>query len=312
MDARLIRRLVLFTAIALAPVTVRAGCGGPGVQLQVLGSGSEELAARRAGSGYLLWIDGKPRALVDIGGGAALRFGEAGASATDLDVILFTSLQADRTSDLPALIASSLAEKRDRPLPVYGPPGNRSTLSTVAFVREQFDTTRGVYRYLGRVLSPLARDTYRLEPHDVRPRPPKLPETLQGKPNGDPLLPAFRNERLNTVATIVDQREIPVLAWRLEAGGKQIVIAVDLRGQRESLLQLARGADVLVLPLAVAPAGPEPLVLADLARRSGAKHLLLSHRTLASSGQEEALGAKIREHFSGAISFANDLDCIKP
>src|SRR3990170_357414 len=105
MDTRLIPRLVLFAAIALAPVTARAGCDGPGVQLQVLGSGGEELAARRAGSGYLLWIDGKPRALIDIGGGGALRFGEAGANASDLDVILFTSLQADRTSDLPALIA---------------------------------------------------------------------------------------------------------------------------------------------------------------------------------------------------------------
>ncbi len=312
MHARLIRRLVLFTAIVLAPVAVRAGCGGPGVQLQVLGSGSEELAARRAGSGYLLWIDGKPRALIDIGGGGALRFGEAGAHASDLDVILFTSLQADRTSDLPALIASSLAEKRDRPLPVYGPPGNRFALSTVAFVREQFDITRGVYRYLGRVLSPLARDTYRLEPHDVRPRQAKLPETLQGKPNGDPLLPAFHNDRLSTTAIILDQRELPVLAWRLESGGKQIVIAADLRGQRESLLQLAKGADILVLPLVASPEGSESLVLADLARRSGAKQLLLSHRTLASSGQEEALGAKIREHFSGTISFANDLDCIKP
>ena len=312
MDARLIRRLVLFAAIALAPVTARAGCDGPGVQLQVLGSGGEELAARRAGSGYLLWIDGKPRALIDIGGGAALRFGEAGANASDLDVILFTSLQADRTSDLPALIASSLAEKRNRPLPVYGPPGNRFALSTVAFVREQFDTTRGVYRYLGRVLSPLARDAYRLEPHDVRPRPPKLPETLQGKPNGDPLLPAFHNDRLSTTATILDQRELPVLAWRLESGGKQIVIAADLRGHRESLLQLAKGADILVLPLVVSPDGSESLVLADLARRSGAKHLLLSHRTPASLGHEEPLGAKIREHFSGTISFANDLDCVKP
>lgn len=312
MDARLIRRLGLLAAVALAPMGTHAACEGPGVQLQVLGSGGEELAARRAGSGYLLWLDGKPRALIDLGGGAALRFGEAGASVADLDVILFTSLHADRSSDLPALIASSLTEKRDRPLPVYGPPGNRFALSTVSFVREQFDGARGVYRYLGRVLSPLARDTYRLEPHDVRPRLPKLPETLQGKPNNDPLLPAFRNDRLNTVAIIVDQREVPALAWRLEAGGKHIVIAGDLRGQREPLLQLAKGADILVLPLLVSADGTETLVLADLARRSGARQLILSRRTPDSLGREEALGAKIREHFSGTISFASDLDCFKP
>jgi ribonuclease BN (tRNA processing enzyme) len=312
MDARLIRRLALCTALALAPAAARAGCEGPGVQLQVLGSGGEELAARRAGSSYLLWIDGKPRALIDIGGGATLRFGESGANTADLDVILFTSLQADRTSGLPSLVASSLAEKRDRPLPVYGPPGNRFALSTVAFVREQFDATRGVYRYLGRVLSPLARDTYRLEPHDVRPRTPKLPETLQGKQNDDPLLPAFRNERLNATAAIVDLRDVPVLAWRLEAGGKQIVIAPDLRGQRESLLRLAKGADLLVLPLTVSPAGSEPLVLAGLARQSGARQLLLSRRTPTSLGREDDIGARLREHYPGAITFANDLMCVSP
>ncbi len=312
MHVRLTSRLVLFAVIALAPIAARAGCDGPGVQLQVLGSGGEALAARRAGSGYLLWLDGKARALIDLGGGAALRFGEAGASVADLDVILFTRLHADRTSDLPALIASSLTEKRDRPLPVYGPPGNRFALSTVAFVREQFDSARGVYRYLGQVLSPLARDTYRLEPHDVRPRLPKLPETLQGKPNSDPLLPAFRNDRLNTVAVIVDQRDVPALAWRLEAGGKHIVIAGDLRGQREPLLRLAKGADILVLPLLAAADGAETLVLADLARRSGARQLVLTRHTPATLGREEALGAKIREHYTGAISFANDLDCVKP
>jgi len=191
-------------------------------------------------------------------------------------------------------------------------PGNRFALSTVAFVREQFDSARGVYRYLGQVLSPLARDTYRLEPHDVRPRLPKLPETLQGKPNNDPLLPAFRNDRLNTVAVIVDQRDVPALAWRLEAGGKHIVIAGDLRGQREPLLRLAKGADILVLPLLVAADGAETLVLADLARRSGARQLVLTRHTPATLGREEALGAKIREHYTGAISFANDLDCVKP
>jgi len=313
MPVRLIRPLVLLLVVALPPAVARAdGCETTGAQLQILGSGSEELSGRRAGSSYLLWIDGKARVLVDVGSGAALRFGEAGARVTDLDVILFTRLHADRTSGLPALVASALSEKRDRPLPIYGPAGNRFALSTVAFVREQFDKTRGVYRYLGGVLSPMARDTYRLDPHDMRQRQPKLPAALQGRPGNDGILPAFHNDRLTATATIIDQREAPALVWRLEAGGKHIVVAGDLLGQRDRLLQLAKNADVLVLPLIGSSDKTDALVLADLARRSGAKHLVLSRRTPASFGREEALGEKIREHFSGTVSFANDLGCVKP
>ncbi len=78
-----------------------------GGAVQVLGSGGPELADKRASSSYLVWIGGKPRVLVDIGGGAALRFGESGATVSDLDVILLTHLHVDHTADLPALINAS-------------------------------------------------------------------------------------------------------------------------------------------------------------------------------------------------------------
>ena len=64
----------------------------PKVSLQVLGSGGPEIGDKRASSGYIVWIDGKSRVLVDFGGGASLRFEEAGAKIEDLDVILLTHL----------------------------------------------------------------------------------------------------------------------------------------------------------------------------------------------------------------------------
>src|SRR3990170_3203385 len=45
-------------------------CAPDGVQVQVLGSGGPELAGNRAASGYLVWIEGKARVLVDFGAGA--------------------------------------------------------------------------------------------------------------------------------------------------------------------------------------------------------------------------------------------------
>src|SRR4051812_35765066 len=117
------------TAVA-APVDVatqsaapvhNTNCGSSGVVLQVLGSGGPELQDKRASTSYLIWRDGFARVLVDSGGGAALRFGESGATMSDLDVILLTHLHVDHTADLAALVKSSFFEERRRPLPLFGP-----------------------------------------------------------------------------------------------------------------------------------------------------------------------------------------------
>ena len=122
----MIQRFVLgLLGLAWLSTAAAQTCGTAApVQVQVLGSGGPELHDRRAASGYLVWIEGKARVLVDIGGGAALRFGESGATVSDLDVILLTRLHAGHSADLPALLEASLFEKRVRPLPIL-PAGKR-------------------------------------------------------------------------------------------------------------------------------------------------------------------------------------------
>ena len=58
-----------------------------GIVLQVLGSGGPIADDDRASSGYLVWVDGKARVMVDAGTGSVLRFGEAGAKFEDLDFV---------------------------------------------------------------------------------------------------------------------------------------------------------------------------------------------------------------------------------
>ncbi|MBI3575174.1 MAG: MBL fold metallo-hydrolase, partial [Gammaproteobacteria bacterium] len=167
-----------------APIAPSRACEPQGVRVQVLGSGGPELVGGRASSSYLVWIDGKARALVDLGGGAALRFSETGANIADLDVILFTHLHVDHSADLPALVKASFFQDRDRVLPIYGPPGNRLMPSTVTFVREMFNSTSGAFRYLGGFVNPMTRDVYKLQPHDVQPKPRKLGLTSKS-PEGE-------------------------------------------------------------------------------------------------------------------------------
>src|ERR1700739_4325649 len=112
------------------------------------------LRHKRASSSYLVWENGRARVLVDAGGGSALRFGESGATMSQLDVILFTHFHVDHSADFPALIKSSWFEDRKRPLPIYGPAGNDFMPSTTEFVNDFFGEKRGAYRYLSELLVP--------------------------------------------------------------------------------------------------------------------------------------------------------------
>lgn len=308
----------LTIALLLWPLFTSAEvCTQQGIQIQVLGSGGPELQTKRASSSYLVWIEGKPRVLIDMGGGAALRFGESGANAIDLDVILLTHLHADHTSDLPALIKSSWFEDRTAALPVYGPAGNKIMPSTVAFVRALFDSTRGAYRYLGGVLSPLSKDTFKLEPHDVRLKRGALGTTRK---ETTVIMPVFTNEQLKIQAAPVHHGPIPALAWRIDAGGKSVVISGDMNGESGNLEQLARDADLLIAHHAI-PEDAEgvarrlhmpPSVIGKIAASAAAKQLVLSHRMLRTLGKEEAAHENIKKYYSGPVTFANDLDCFSP
>ena len=292
-------------------------CGTAPVQVQVLGSGGPELQDRRASSSYLVWLGGKPRVLVDIGGGAALRFGESGATVADLDVILFTHLHADHTADLPALIKSSFFEDRVHPLPIYGPAGNKFMPSTIAFVRALFDSVRGAYRYLGDFLNPLTRGGYKLQPFDVRPSSGKL--KTGRKPEEETMFP-FTNERVRVSAVPVGHGNLPALAWRVEAGGKSAVFSGDTNGRGDALARLAQGADLFIAHNAV-PEGAsgierelhmDPTTIGQIAHQAQVKHLVLSHRMQRTLGKEEETLAALRRYYTGPAQFANDLDCLTP
>jgi ribonuclease BN (tRNA processing enzyme) len=313
-----IRRLLIVAVLLMAsPFAHAQNCDSAGVALQILGSGGPELQTKRASSSYLVWIDGKARVLVDTGGGSALRFGESGAQMTDLDVILFTHLHADHSADLPAFIKSSWFEDRKRPLPIYGPGGNRLMPSTVTFVRALFDGTRGAYRYLGEFISPLGKSSYKLEPHDVREPKPKI-GTNRGKEAM--ILPVFKNERVRIQTITVEHGQLPALAFRIETGNKTIVFSGDTNGNGDSLPRLAAGADLFVAHNAVAEGatGVErdlhmpPSVIGNIAQTAKAKHLVLSHRMLRTLGKEEETLSFIRKTYNGTVSFADDLACFHP
>jgi ribonuclease BN (tRNA processing enzyme) len=297
--------LALLCVSSLAPVVVvaAAACSGHGVQVQVLGSGGPELEDKRASSSYLVWQDGRPRILIDSGGGSALRFGLAGAHVAQLDAVLFTHLHVDHSADFPALIKSSYFEERRLPLPVYGPPGNESFPSTTEFVAGLFDGKHGVYRYLADFLA--GKDGgYLLQAHDVALTPREIRTVVSG-----------RDLLLN--ATQVIHGAVPAIAWRVSIGGRIIVFSGDTNGDNGNLERLATGADLFVAHNAV-PEGETgaarqlhmpPSVIGRIAKTAGVGRVVLSHRMLRTLGRESETRSVIARVYPGPVAFAEDLDC---
>jgi ribonuclease BN (tRNA processing enzyme) len=284
------------------PSAAAQSCGAQSLAVQVLGSGGPELQDKRASSSYLVWENGQARVLVDAGGGSALRFGESGATVSQLDLLLFSHFHVDHSGDFSALIKSSWFEDRKRPLPIYGPPGNDFMPSTTEFVSDLFGD-KGAYGYLSELFVPGEQGSYKMQPHNV---------VASGTP-----VAVFRSGDVAASAVRVVHGGVPALAWRVEAGGKVIVFSGDTNGEGEGLVRLAMNADFFIAHNAV-PEGATgverrlhmpPSVIGQIADNAKVKRLVLSHRMLRTLGNEEQTQSEIKKRYLGELGFANDLDC---
>ena len=286
----------ILLSCAVVPYASAQSCSSQGVVVQVLGSGGPELQDKRASSSYLVWENGQPRVLIDAGGGSALRFGESGATMSQLDVILFSHFHVDHSGDFSALIKSSWFEDRS-------PRRSRTAGKRPFWFLSDLFGDHGAYRYLSELLVAGEGGSYRMEPHNV----------VAG---ATPVM-AFRSSDLSASAARVIHGGVPALAWRVEVGGKSVVFSGDTNGEGNGLAHLAKNADLFVAHNAVAEGatGVErklhmpPSRIGQIAADANVKSLVLSHRMMRTLGKEDQTQAEIRKHYSGPLAFANDLDC---
>ncbi|HHO65319.1 MAG TPA: MBL fold metallo-hydrolase [Epsilonproteobacteria bacterium] len=271
----------------------------PRVALQVLGSGGPESGDNRASSGYIVWINGKSRVLVDFGGGTSLRFEEAGAKIEDLDVILLTHLHIDHTADLPALLKSGFFVKRSRDLPIYGPANNHFMPGTKTFIERLFANNKGAWEYMGDYLDGTA--AFQVKAHTVAPT--KTVKTI------------YKQGNVAVQAITVHHGPIPALAYRVTVGSKSITFSGDMNGDYHTLETLAKGTDILVAHNAV-PKGATgvganlhmtPMTIGKIAQKAGVRSLVLSHRMLRTLKKGSETKREIRKNYRGPVKFANDL-----
>lgn len=300
--APLLLALVATSCVRTAPgTTARDRCSAlpattAPLELVVLGSGGPR-SVGRAASAYLVRVAGVPRALVDVGPGAFLRLGELDVDFDRLDTVLLTHLHIDHAGDVAAFVKSrDLSYRRPLEFNFYGPTAEGEYPATSEFVGTLFGT-QGAFRYL-----PGFRNTLDLRVTDV-------------PVSSEPRL-LFEKDGLKVTAITVDHGEVPALAFRVDAGGRSIVVTGDLASRTDALVTLAKDADLLVYDAAVLdpPAAPpilyelhtSPSRIGQVASQAGVATLLLSHLTPSVTENQEQVRSSIRSKFAGPIDFAFD------
>lgn len=302
-----IRRQVVIAITSICafaiPLEAMASCRTP-VAIQVLGSGGPDSKDARASSGYLIWIGGEARLLVDAGGGTFLRFGEAKARFESLDAIALTHLHADHVSDLPALLKSGFFGDRKRALPIIGPTAGGDFPGLTEFMHALFDPERGAFRYLSGYLDG-SGGMVRAEISDI--------DASAGMPKA-----AFGNDRFKLTAVGVKHGPVPALGYLVEVGRRRFAFSGDQNGDNPAFIAMIKDVDILVMDHAVPEMADQvsrqlharPSEIGMLAAKAGVGHLVLSHNMARSLGPLKENLALIRQHYSGRTTVAKDLMCI--
>ena len=278
-----------------------------GNTLQVLGSGGPIADDGRASSGYLVWIDGKSRFLIDAGGGIFLRFGEAGARFEDLDHIAISHFHTDHSTDLVALLKSGYFSKRTNGLSISGPAAGGDYPGLDQYLERLLGSDKGAYAYLEGYLDG-SDGLIELKSSVVDMNLQKT-SRVYSDPAGD----------VEIFALGVPHGPVPALAYRIRIGQKIIVFSGDQNGSSETFIDFARGTDVLVMhmpvPENIAGTGRKlhapPSIIGNIAAQTGARTLVLSHFMARSLYNIEENLKVIQSRYSGSLISADDLKCIK-
>ena len=290
--------LSLILACAMTPRS-RASDLKPSLDVQVLGSGGPR-AFGRAGSSYIVLVDGTPRILLDAGPGAFVRIGELNIDLQQVDIVLLTHLHIDHSGDLAAFF-NARALTSDGPIKhrVFGPDAAGLFPKTSRFV-DLMVGNNGLFSYQKTFG---ARETF-----EVRDLAVNLNSGVTKIVDKDGLI-------VEEIAT--HHGDCPSVAYRITYKGKSVVFSGDMDASAlANLVRLAKSADLLVFNCAVLdpPNSPSqlyelhtpPKKIGEAARESGVGSLLLSHIAPDVEESKSDVTKSIHASYTGPVEFATD------
>jgi ribonuclease BN (tRNA processing enzyme) len=293
----MLRALIVGLAVTLMEYSgaLAQSCIGNPVAVQVLGSGAPGFVKDRANTSYLLWIGNQAKIIVDAGGGAYVRFGQVQAKFSDLSMILVSHLHPDHSSDLPGLLWSGRNTRNDV-LPIVGPSGNEAAPALDEFLMRLFDPKRGSWEVLSSVSGP--GPGVKLDPRVV--------DVTKQEPTT-----VYERDGIKVTAMGIPHGSLPTLAYRVETQGVAVVFSSDQNGTHPRFPDFAKGADILVMHLAIGvgannPNQALPAVVGGMAQNASPKHLILSH---IGNFDLNAAVADVKKNYTGSLTIGADLQC---
>lgn len=297
MKPRNYRLLIGLLFLIPAVVTAQGKCSDHAVALQVLGSGGPA-GVGRASAGYLVWIDGKARVMVDAGGGTFKTFHQAGANTADLDLLAMSHFHPDHAAEIPAVLWINKTE-----MILSGPTGSDMYPSANEYVNGLFGPD-GVFRAVtgGRGLKTVTIDTAAKEATEV-----------------------FANDSMRVSALGVPHGIVPAVGYRIDVGDVSIAFSSDQNGSDPGFAEFASGADILVVHLTVPETvsgfsgdlHAKPSVWGQMASDAEVGTLVLSHLMRVPPNTKEgdlpSFDEKLeylRSTYKGSYVIAEDLMCI--
>ncbi len=270
------------------------------MEIVFLGTGCPVVSTERYGPAQLILGD-EAKVLVDCGSGVTQRLVAAGTPGRDLDALLLTHLHSDHLVDLYQLIVSSWHQGRDRPLPVYGPPGTR--------------------RYVEGLMALWEPELSQRIAHEKRPSTAALDVAVTEIAVEEVL----EIGGLTVRVVAVDHQPVRhAFGFVFEGGGRKLTLSGDTR-RCDALIQAARGADLLVhevfvhREMLVVPGVRSAETVANvasyhtlsdevgkIAAEAEVKALALTH-FVPPAADRDALLAEVARDFAGPLVLAEDL-----
>ncbi len=199
-------------------------CPGMGVHLQILGSGGPGASSGRASTGYLVWIGGASRIMVDVGGGTKDQFHESSADLADLALLALSHFHPDHSAEFPALLWPGGGRMR-----VSGPSGEGVFPSLDGFVDRLFGPN-GAFQILGdrTELDAVTVDVTDDVPTDV-----------------------WRQGNISVRGVGVPHPDVPTVGYRVEVGNASVAFSSDQNGSDAAFGDFIRDVDLPSLPISL-------------------------------------------------------------
>lgn len=269
------------------------------LSVMVLGSGGPIATAEgRASAGYLIFTDGKPRVLMDVGGGTYQRLAQSGTNIRDLDIVLLSHLHADHTGDLTSVMKTiyfhnNLARTqaaqngitlagRTAPINIYGPAvttlpsgpgvtylnGQPVYPGTADYVHDHYSIPRGgVEQYLKAFVAGISDDD---GPKGTGGPVSDFNYTANDLSSRVPFANIetvlATDDGLVIKSIAVDHGPVPAVAFRVEYKGYSVVYSGDTGTKgigpnqlgKDNMAIISEDADMLIYDAAIMEKGDAP------------------------------------------------------